>query len=128
MFVNGVTVVLCGDEQSFQGATIAWPTKIEKNHVMVSLPSKALVTKTILAKKVFSISVLSDGQSDIAKQFDGSKQTQSLPQNIGSLDFELWEVPVVKNCRAHLLCNTIQDISVKEQTVVIASVTEVGFC
>ena len=128
MFVKGVTVVLCGDEQNFQGATIACPTKIEKNHVMVSLPSKALVTKTILAKKVFSISVLSDGQSDIAKQFDSSKQTQSLPQNIGSLDFELWEVPVVKNCRAHLLCNTIQDIPVKEQTVVIASVTEVGFC
>ena len=128
MLVNGVTVVLCGNEQNFQGATIALPTKIEKNHVMVALPSKALVTKTILTKKVFSISVLSDSQSDIAKQFDISKQTQALPQNIGGLDFGLWGVPVVKNCRTHLLCNTIQDISVKEQTVVIASIAEVYFC
>ena len=127
MFVNGVTVVLCGNEQDFHGATIAWATKIEKGHVTVSLPSEAPVTKVILAKKAFSISVLSHSQSDIARQYGGSKQTQPLPQNLEDLNFGLWDVPVVRNCRAHLLCNTIQDIAVKEQTVFIASITESAF-
>lgn len=127
MFLNGVTVVLCGKAPDFSGAAIAWATKIEKNHVMVSLPSEARVTKIILSNKVFSISVLRDGQSDVARQYGGRRQSRPLPQDNEDLDFGIWEVPVVKNCRATLLCNTVQVISVNEQTVIIAAIVESAF-
>lgn len=127
MFLNGVTIILCGDDRAFEGAAIAWATKVEKNHVMVSLPSKAPITSAILSNKVFSISVLGDGQWGVARQYGGSKQSKALPRDIHDLDFNLWDVPVVKNCRAHLLCNTIQNIHVNEQVVLIAEVSELEF-
>jgi len=43
VFLNGVNVVLCGNEVAFHGATIAWGTKVEKEHAMVSLPRSAAV-------------------------------------------------------------------------------------
>ncbi len=127
MFLNGVNVVLCGDDQDVTGATIAWATKIEKGHTMVSLPSEADVTKAILSRKVFSINVLGHNQSDIARQFGGSNQIRPLPKNIHDLEFGLWDTPVIKNCRAHFLCNTIQEIPINEQTILIAKITEHGF-
>ena len=127
MFLNGVNVVLCGDAQDIEGAAIAWATKIEKDHAMVSLPSEAAVTKAILARKVFSINVLGQNQSDIARQYGGSKQTQPLPQDIRDLEFDLWDTPVIKNCRAHFLCTTTQEIPIKEQTILIATITEHSF-
>ena len=51
MFLNGVSIVLCGDEHKIEGATIAWATKIEKKHLMLSLPSTANITKAVLAKR-----------------------------------------------------------------------------
>jgi flavin reductase (DIM6/NTAB) family NADH-FMN oxidoreductase RutF len=127
MFLNGVNVVLCGNEHNFKGATIAWATKIEKGHAMVSLPSEAAVTNAILSKKVFSINVLGHNQSNIARQYGGSKQTRTFSKNIHDLDFDLWSIPVVRNCRAHFLCNVIQGIPVNEQTILIAKISEHGF-
>ena len=127
MFLNGVNVVLCGDEGDVKGATIAWATKIEKGHAIVSLPSEAAVTKAILSKKVFSINVLGQNQSDIARQYGGSNKIQPLPKNINDLDFGLWDTPVIKDCRAQFLCNAIQKIPINEQTILIAKITEQGF-
>ena len=127
VFLNGVTIVLCGEEQGFEGATIAWATKIEKDHALVSLPSEAPITMAILSKKVFSISVLAHNQSNIARQYGGSKQAKSLLRNIHDLDLALWGVPVVKNCHTHLLCETVRNILVNEQTVLIAKITDSGF-
>jgi len=126
VFLNGVNVVLCGDEDSFKGVTIAWATKVAKDHVTVSLPSEAAVTKMILFKAAFSISALGENQSSIAQQYGGSRQTKPLPINIHDLDFDLCAIPVVRNCRAHYLCNIIQEIFINDQTVLIAKVAEYG--
>lgn len=127
MFLNGVNVVLCGNKHDFKGATIAWATKVEKDHAMVSLPSEADATKAILSKKIFSINVLGESQSDIARQYGGSKQTRPLPENIHDLDFDLWGIPVVRNCRAQFLCNVVHDIPVNEQRIFLAKITEHSF-
>ncbi len=127
MFLNGVNVVLCGNEQDFKGATIAWSTMIEKDHAIASLPSEAAVTKAILFKMVFTINVLGQNQSNIARQYGGSKQTRPLSKNIHDLDFDLWGIPMVRNCRAQFLCNIVQHILVNEQTILIARITDYDF-
>ncbi|MEM7114389.1 MAG: flavin reductase family protein [Chloroflexota bacterium] len=123
MFLNGITVVLAGNEE-FVGATIAWATKVEKQHVLVSLPAEAAVTNRILQEKTFTISVLASHQSDIARQYGGRKQARPLPQNRNDLDFTLWATPVVKNCRAQLLCSVQQINFIKEQVVIIAKIDQ----
>lgn len=122
MFLNGITVVLCGKGKAFDGATVAWTTKVEKNHLMVSLPSGAAVTNAVLSKRVFSISVLGERQADIARQYGGSKQTRPLPRSMDDLDFGVWEVPIVKHCRANLLCTAVENTAIGEQLVIIAAI------
>lgn len=124
MFVNGITVVLCGTATELEGATIAWATKIEKEHVMLSLPADAAVTEAILSRPIFSVSVLGAHQSRIARQYGGRKQARPLPRNKDDLDFARWDVPYVKHSRAHFLCNHTQTIFINEQTVVIAEIIE----
>jgi len=79
MFVNGISVVICGTKLEYQAATIAWSTKIEKNHIMVSLPFDASVTSSINTQRQFTVSVLGKNQTNIARQYGGRKQIRCVP-------------------------------------------------
>ena len=127
MFLNGITIVLSGNRKSFEGAAIAWATKIEKNHVLVSLPVDAAITEYVKSNKIFSVGVLGEHQADIVRQYGGSKQARPLARNPDDLDFDEWPVPVVKNCRASLLCKNEKEIALEEQYVVIAKIEESSF-
>ena len=123
-FVNGVTVVLCAHSDELEGAAIAWATKVEKDHLMLSLPREAALTDALLARNVFTVSVLAYDQSAVARQYGGSKQRAPLPKSTEDLELDLWEVPVIKSSRAQYLCKLVHDLPVKEQIVVIASILE----
>ena len=127
MFLNGITIILCGDRDSFEGAAIAWATKVEKKHILVSLPAKATITQYIKSTKVFSVSVLGEHQADIVRQYGGSKQARPLIKNPDDLDFNEWPVPIVRNCRANLLCNMEKEIPLEEQFVALASIEQFIF-
>jgi flavin reductase (DIM6/NTAB) family NADH-FMN oxidoreductase RutF len=124
MFVNGITVVLCGDAESFEGASIAWATNVEKNHVMVSLPAGAAVTRAIAARQTFTVSVLGAGQSNIARQYGGSQQLRQVARNDEDLNFEQWETPIVQNSRGSFLCEVAKTISLNKQTIVLGKITD----
>jgi flavin reductase (DIM6/NTAB) family NADH-FMN oxidoreductase RutF len=124
IFLNNVNVVLCGDAECFSGASIAWGTKVEKNHALVSLPRNAAVTKCISESSIFTISVLSSEQSNIARQYGGKMQSDQRPIETGDLVFIPWAVPVVKNACAQLLCHVRHRIPVDEQVIVIAKIVE----
>ena len=127
MFLNGISIVLSGNRESFEGAAIAWATKIEKNHVLVSLPLGSAITDFVKTSKIFSVSVLGEHQSDIVRQYGGSKQAHPLVRNPDDLDFEVWPVPVVKDCRASMLCKNEKEITLEEQYVVIARIEHSNF-
>ena len=127
MILNGITVVLCGKRGDVKGATIAWASKVEKDHVMVSLPVEAALTDYVISKKIFSLNVLGKDQSEIARQYGGSKQSTSLPRRGEDLDYGNWSTPVIRNCRANFLCSSIQEIPIKEQVVIIAEIVEYKF-
>ena len=77
LFLNGVSVVLSGDAETFRGASIAWATKVERDHAMVSLPGHAAVTECIRNAAEFTINVLAAEQSHIARQYgDHRKRTR----------------------------------------------------
>jgi flavin reductase (DIM6/NTAB) family NADH-FMN oxidoreductase RutF len=124
IFLNGVNVVLCGNGESFQGASIAWGTKVEKDHAMVSLPKHGAVTNCISHSGVFTISVLSSDQSNIARQYGG--KMQSNPHDIESrdLNFTQWAVPVVQHACAQLLCHVRHRLPINEQVIFIGEIAE----
>ena len=124
MFLNGITVVLAGGEEDYAGATIAWATKVEQGHVMVSLPVDASVSDHILQDKTFTISILASHQANLARQYGGRKQSRPLPPNRDDLNFTLWGIPVVKDCRAQLLCVTQQINFIEQQVVIIAKIQQ----
>jgi len=110
MILNGITVVLCGHQGDVKGATIAWATKVERNHILVSLPVDAALTESVISNKKYSVNVLGQDQSKIARQYGGTKQSRSLPKIDSDLDYDLWPTPTIKNCRASFLCSSIQEI------------------
>lgn len=126
VFVNGINVVLCGNADRFQGASIAWGTKVERDHVMVSLPRHAAVTDCIRGSGVFTVSVLASGQSDIARQYGGKMQSDQLKIDISALDFAQWGIPVVKNACAQLRCTVKHTLIIEEQELVIAKILDVA--
>lgn len=125
VFVNGVNVVLCGNADRFQGAAIAWGTKVEKNHAMLSLSRHAAVTGCIRRSGVFTVSVLASGQSDIARQYGGKAQSDPRAIDEGALDFTQWGIPVVKDACAHLRCAVKQTLTIEDQELVIARILDV---
>lgn len=127
MFLNGITIILSGDQESFEGAAIAWATKIERNHVLVSLPIDATITEFVKLNKTFTVNVLGEHQAEIVRQYGGSKQSRPLPRNPDDLDFDAWAVPTVKDCRANLHCAVDQEMTVEEQFVVIAKIEQSRF-
>lgn len=124
MFLNGITIVLSGNETDYEGATIAWATQIERQHVLVSLPVDAAVTARILQEKSFTISVLANHQADLARQYGGRKQSRPLPKNRNDIDFQQWSIPVVQDCRAQILCDVQQIQFINQQTVIIAAIQQ----
>lgn len=126
VFVNGVNVVLCGNADRFQGAAIAWGTKVEKDHAMVSLPRHAAVTTCIGKSGVFTISVLASGQAEIARQYGGKGQSDPRAVDASALDFAQWEIPVVKDACAQLRCAVKQMLAIEDQELVIARILDVA--
>jgi len=124
MFVNGISVVICGSKSQYHASTIAWATKIEKNHLIVSLPVDAAVTGAIDLIKEFSVSVLAENQSNVARQYGGRKQIMTLPRNKDDIDYSFWNVPTVVNCRARALCKVMQQVKLLEQVVLIAEIKD----
>lgn len=126
VFLNGINIVLCGNAGCFQGASIAWATKVERDHAMVSLPKDAAVTDCISNSGTFTISVLSSDQSDIARQYGGRKQSDPRDIEPNDLNFTQWAVPVVNDARAQLLCDVRHILTVKEQVIVIAEIVDIA--
>ena len=124
MFLNSISVVLCGDQNDFCGATIAWATKVEKEHLLVSLPRLSAVATTIEKQHRFSVNVLSEFQENIARQFGGHKQSKPLPVNELDLDFSNWKVPVVTGARAQYLCDLYQIDTLRAQRIITASILD----
>ena len=127
VFLNGVNVVLCGNADSFHGAAIAWGTRVEKDHVMVSLPKQAAVTVRVGESGTFTISVLFRDQSDIARQYGGKSQTDPRDVDPRDLNFTQWAVPVVEDACAQVLCEVRHRLTVKEQVIVIAKIIDTAF-
>ena len=124
MFLNGITIVLCGTADRARGATIAWATKVERDHAVVSLPKQAAVTDGIAESGTFTISVLSADQAHVARQYGGTRQSDPREPDPTDLDVDRWDVPVVKGARGQFLCKVRHTLTIKEQVVIIAEIVD----
>ena len=124
MFLNNINVVLCGEQGDYYGATIAWATKVEKNHIVISVPQLAALASAIEKQQRFSVNVLSENQERIARQYGGRKQSNPLSVDENDLDFSTWKLPIVINARAQYLCDLYQMDVLQEQCVITGSIVD----
>ena len=125
MFTNGITVVLTGTETEFAGMTISWITMIETNHLVMSLPKNAKATTQLLENKKFSVSELSEGQENIAKQFGGKKCNMENLVDKTSIKYDEAGLPIIFNCCSNAICDVIFTHEVNQQTLVAGKITKV---
>ena len=124
MFLNSITIVLCGNADRTLGATIAWATKVERDHALVSLPKDAAVTGCIADSGTFTISVLASDQAHVARQYGGGRQSDPREPDPADLDVERWDMPAVKGARGQFLCEVRHTLTTREQVVVIAEIVD----
>lgn len=55
MFVNGIAIVLSGSADSYAGMSIARLTKIDEQHVLLSVPKSAWATQRLLIERLFTV-------------------------------------------------------------------------
>lgn len=124
MFLNSVNIVFIGDVTSYRGITIAWATQIENQHIVLSLPKYSEATSLISVESKFTVSVLSNTQINIARQYGGIEQTRQADKDAVLLDFEKWHIPVVKKAAEHILCESKATLEVSNQVLILGSILE----
>jgi flavin reductase (DIM6/NTAB) family NADH-FMN oxidoreductase RutF len=125
MFTNGITVVLTGTEIEYSGMTISWITMIETDHLVMSLPKNTKATTQLLENKIFSVSELTEGQEDIAKQFDGKKCNMDNLVDKSSIKYDQSGLPIIFNCCSNAICDVIFTHEVNQQILIAGKITKV---
>ncbi len=124
MLLNGITVVLEGSEKKYSGMSISWATLVEKNYLVISAPTAATTTSTILKNKIFSVNVLSVGQEDIAKQFGGHASLQSDRIDKKLIKFNKNKPPVLESCCSIYICKLSEIKEINKQVVIIGKIID----
>ena len=121
MFVNGVGVVLSGTLEDYAGMSIAWMTKVERDHVVLSLPKKAKGTQRVTSTGRFTLSLLSESQRDIARLFGGAG-SHSVPGPVDLVETD-WGMPAIGSSCAVYLCDVVTTQALNDQVVVMVRMT-----
>jgi flavin reductase (DIM6/NTAB) family NADH-FMN oxidoreductase RutF len=119
MFTNGVSIILTGTNDDYQGMAIAWVCQVEKEHLIISIPKGAEATKLLLQRAMFSVNELGVGQENLAREFGGknceNKPSSSLA-NITTKD----NIPTISNCCSSTICRVVSHEVINEQVVITA--------
>ena len=122
MFLNSVSTVLVGQLDDFDGMSIAWATQVEREHVIFSGPDHAPATLRIVEEKLFYMSLLAEGQTDVARFFGGRNSKPSalskveMVENKGHL--------FVNDCVKSLKCSVVETIHLEKQILVIGKIED----
>jgi len=120
----GVNVVICGTKNDYQGMSIAWVSYVEKKHIVVSMPRSSSITERVLSEGKFSVCVLAEDQSNIARQYGGGAQIRKVVQDNDLVECGEWDIPMIKACCTKMLCEICIVKHINKQTIVIAEVVD----
>ncbi len=124
MFVNGVAVVLSGDEALLKGMSISWITQVEANYVVFSAAKDASATRQLLSHRRFSINVLGEDQKELAARYGGDGFREAVGAEDVEIDWVRPNMPTLKMCCTSLVCELHSVEEVGDQAVIIAHILE----
>ncbi len=122
---QGVYVIGVKTKEVKNFMTAAWLTQISSlpNTILVAVASFHYTTELMKNSKACVISILAEGQEDIAKDcgFVSGRR-----KNKTDCDYymEYGQLPAVKDAAAHLLCNVVQVIDNKDHQLFVCEVTD----
>jgi flavin reductase (DIM6/NTAB) family NADH-FMN oxidoreductase RutF len=122
MSINGVSIILTGTNDDYQGMAIAWVSQVEKEHLIISVPKGSTATNLLLQREMFSVNELGIGQDDLARQFGGKNCTIGNSANLSNINATEYNLPILSNCCSSTICKVLYVNEINEQIVVTAKV------
>lgn len=120
MFLNGVGVVFSGTLEDYVGMSIAWFTKVARDHVVLSLPARAQGTNRVVSERRFTLSLLSESQAEVARQFGGTGQASASSLDRPVLLETDGGTPAIYESCAVYLCDVVSAETLGDQVLVTA--------
>jgi len=118
-FATGVVVVSCDTENGPMAMTVNAFTSVSLDPplVLVSLATKARMMAHLEMGKPFSISILGEGQSEVASHF-GGKPDQEIIEPLA----QACDVPVVREAAAYIGCAVSDMVPQGDHVLIIGRV------
>ncbi|MGC8573617.1 MAG: flavin reductase family protein [Caldisphaera sp.] len=128
MTTNGVYVIGSKNKGIINGMTCAWLTQIsfEPMLIAVSIDKSHYTSELIKKSGVFSVSILSESQKDIAKHF--GFQSGKNVNKFNNIKYEISSngVPILKDCIAYLDCKVVNFFDIANRILFIGEVLSAG--
>ncbi|MEM2123607.1 MAG: flavin reductase family protein [Candidatus Bathyarchaeia archaeon] len=126
--LNGVAVVSSRKGDKINGLAVAWMTQVSYRPPLVAVSvGKARYTHEMIeSSRVFAVSILHEGQIEIAKLF-GLQSGRDMDK-FAQVAFEtkVSGSPVLKDCLAFLDCKVESSLQVGDHTIFIGSILDAG--
>ncbi|MGC8849952.1 MAG: flavin reductase family protein [Candidatus Bathyarchaeia archaeon] len=126
--LNGVAVVSSRKGDKINGLAVAWMTQVSYQPplIAVSIGKARYTHEMIESSKVFAVSILHEGQLEVAKLFglqsgrDFDKFAHA-PYEIG-----VTGSPILKDCLAFLDCEVESSLQVGDHTIFVGRILDAG--
>jgi len=122
MFTNGVSIILTGTKDNYNGMAIAWVSQVEKEHLILSIPKGSLGTTLLLTRAIFSVNELGIGQENLAREFGGQQCENKPTSSLATIEATTEGVPIIVNCCSSTLCRVLSHVEINEQIVITAKI------
>jgi len=104
MLTHGVNVVCAEHEGKRGGLAVAWATQLATDTILICVGKQSATRELILGSKAFGLSVLAEGQVDVARSFGTqSSRTVDKFEGLGHHEGETGS-PLLDECAATLDC------------------------
>ncbi len=127
MLTHGVYIVCAQHEGKRGGLAVAWATQVSTNRVLVCIGKQSATRGLILGSKAFGLSVLGQGQVDIARAF-GKRSSRNVDKFEG-VSFHEGETgsPLLDNCLINLDCQVESVYDEGVEKLIIGSVVSAEY-
>jgi flavin reductase (DIM6/NTAB) family NADH-FMN oxidoreductase RutF len=126
--LNGVAVVSSRMDDKINGLTVAWMTQVSYQPPLIAVSvGKARYTHEMIeSSKVFAVSVLHEGQLEVAKLF--GLQSGRDVDKFARVAYEtrVSGSPILKDCLAFLDCEVESSLHVGDHTIFIGRILDAG--
>ncbi|MEM3522697.1 MAG: flavin reductase family protein [Candidatus Bathyarchaeia archaeon] len=126
--LNGVAIVTSKMDNKINGLSVAWITQVsfQPPLVAVSIGKTKYTHEMIKNSKVFAVSILYEGQVDVAKHF-GLRSGKEIDKFLNiPYETKITGAPILKDCLAYIDCKLEASFDIGDHTIFVGKILDAG--